>query len=83
MNTKEYKNFLSECRQCAGSGDMALSFDEISDLAHSVFTNPKQVNAKASELREKFLEKIDENLLIFERKFTDNKGIFHCCVQKK
>lgn len=80
MNTKEYKSFLSECRECAGSGDMGLSFDETSDLAHSVFVNPKQVNAKASELRERFLDKIDENLLIFERKFTDNKGIVHWCV---
>ena len=80
MNTKEYKTFLSDCKESIDWSEMDLSFDTTSDLAHEVFKNPRQACLKASELRRKFIDNIDENLLVFERKFSDNKGIVHWCV---
>jgi L-lactate dehydrogenase complex protein LldF len=59
---------------------MYLLFDKVFDLAHSVFENPNRINEKAAELRKRFLDNIDENLLIFERKFTENKGVVHWSV---
>ncbi len=80
MNTKEYKNFLSDCKNNIDEKPISLSFDATDDLAHSVFKNPNQVKAKASELRRKFLDNIDENLLVFEKKFSENNGAVHWCV---
>ncbi len=80
MNTKEYKNFLLSCKENIDLSSMNLSFDKTDDLAHSVFKNPAAVKAKAAEIRQRFLDKIDENLLIFERKFTDNKASVHWCL---
>jgi L-lactate dehydrogenase complex protein LldF len=45
-----------------------------------VFSNPHKIKQKASEIRKKFIDNIDENLLIFERKFTENGGKVHWCV---
>lgn len=80
MTTREYKDFLSNCRHVIDDKPMDLSFDKVFDLAHSVFENPNRINEKAAELRKRFLDNIDENLLIFERKFTENKGVVHWSV---
>ncbi len=80
MTTREYKDFLSNCRHAIDDKPMDLSFDKVFDLAHGVFENPNRINEKAAELRKRFLDNIDENLLIFERKFTENKGVVHWSV---
>ena len=48
MNTKEYKTFLSDCKESIDWSEMDLSFDTTSDLAHEVFKNPRQACLKAS-----------------------------------
>ena len=80
MNTKEYKTFLSDCKASIDEKPLTISFDDFDDLSHSVFSNPHKIKQKASEIRKKFIDNIDENLLIFERKFTENGGKVHCCV---
>lgn len=79
MNTKEYKSFLSDCRDCIDDKSMCLSFDDVEDLAHGIFENPHQIRLRAAEARKKFIDNIDENLLIFEKKFSENKGVVHWC----
>lgn len=80
MNTKEYKTFLSDCKASIDEKPLTISFDVFDDLSHSVFSNPHKIKQKASEIRKKFIDNIDENLLIFERKFTENGGKVHWCV---
>ena len=80
MNTKEYKTFLSDCKASIDEKPLTISFDDFDDLSHSVFSNPHKIKQKASEIRKKFIDNIDENLLIFERKFTENGGKVHWCV---
>lgn len=80
MNTKEYKTFLSDCKASIDERPLTISFDDFDDLSHSVFSNPHKTKQKASEIRKKFIDNIDENLLIFERKFTENGGKVHWCV---
>ena len=80
MNTKEYKTFLNDCKDSIDEKPLNLSFDDFDDLSHSVFSNPQKIKQKASEIRKKFIDNIDENLLIFERKFTENGGKVHWCV---
>lgn len=80
MNTKEYKTFLSDCKASIDEKPLTISFDDFDDLSHSVFSNPHKIKQKASEIRKKFINNIDENLLIFERKFTENGGKVHWCV---
>lgn len=80
MNTKEYKTFLNDCKDSIDKKPLNLSFDGFDDLSHSVFSNPQKIKQKASEIRKKFIDNIDENLLIFERKFTENGGKVHWCV---
>lgn len=80
MNTKEYKTFLSDCKASIDEKPLTISFDDFDDLSHSVFSNPQKIKQKASEIRKKFIDNIDENLLIFERKFTENGGKIHWCV---
>ena len=80
MNTKEYKTFLSDCKASIDEKPLTISFDDFDDLSHSVFSNPQKIKQKASEIRKKFIDNIDENLLIFERKFTENGGKVHWCV---
>lgn len=80
MNTKEYKTFLSDCKASIDEKPLTISFDYFDDLSHSVFSNPHKIKQKASEIRKKFIDNIDENLLIFERKFTENGGKVHWCV---
>ena len=80
MNTKEYKTFLSDCKASIDEKPLTISFDDFDDLSHSVFSNPQKIKQKASEIRKKFIDNIDENLLIFERKFTEKGGKVHWCV---
>lgn len=80
MNTKEYKTFLSDCKASIDEKPLTISFDDFDDLSHSVFSNPHKIKQKASEIRKKFIDNIDENLLIFERKFTENGGKVRWCV---
>ena len=80
MNTKEYKTFLSDCKASIDEKPLTISFDDFDYLSHSVFSNPQKIKQKASEIRKKFIDNIDENLLIFERKFTENGGKVHWCV---
>ncbi|MEE0991957.1 MAG: 4Fe-4S dicluster domain-containing protein [Bacteroidales bacterium] len=80
MNTTEYKTFLSDCKASIDEKPLTISFDDFDDLSHSVFSNPHKIKQKASEIRKKFIDNIDENLLIFERKFTENGGKVHWCV---
>lgn len=80
MNTKEYKTFLNDCKDSIDAKPLNLSIDFLDDLSHSVFENPQKIKQKAAEIRKKFIDKIDENLLIFERKFIENGGKVHWCV---
>ena len=63
MNTKEYKTFLNDCKDSIDEKPLNLSFDDFDDLSHSVFSNPQKIKQKASEIRKKFIDNIDENML--------------------
>ena len=80
MKNREYDDFIFNCKRKISDSPLNLSSDIVDDLSHCVFQNPNQIKYKAEEIRQKFIDNIVDNLLVFENKFTENKGIVHWCI---
>lgn len=80
MKNREYDDFICKCKRKINDSPLNLSSDIVDDLSHCVFQNPNQVKYKAEEIRQKFIDNIVDNLLVFENKFTENKGVVHWCI---
>lgn len=78
MNTSEYKRFLHICSKNVDNSAFEL-FNPIS-LVHSTFDDIDKLKNQASKIRQKFLDNIVDNLLLFEKNFTSKKGQINWCL---
>ena len=82
MNTTSYKQYLSSCKKNIEENKEVreLSFTEIDDVAYGVFRNVNRIKKIASKIRTKFINNIADNLIKFDKVFTENGGNVHWCV---
>ncbi len=78
MNTSEYKSFLHICNKNVNNSDFEL-FNRNS-LIHSTFNDIDKLRKKAYKVRQKFINNIVDNLLLFEKNILSNKGQVNWCL---
>lgn len=81
MNSSSYKNYLLDCKKSINKDKkINLCSIETTDLSLDVFRNFDKVKQLASNIRYKFINEIDKNLIIFDKNFTENGGNIHWCI---
>ncbi|MBR1776878.1 lactate utilization protein [bacterium] len=81
MNTSSYKKYLLSCSESLKEEkEINFSSDVTTDIAQNVFKNLKKAKKIASDIKTKFINKISDNLVIFDKKFTENSGHVHWCI---
>ena len=81
MNGSDYKNFLSACKKAIGGEVNLQSHQDDSDvIASEVFRNKEYVKKVAADIRNKFLNSIDYNLITFDKNFASNGGVINWCI---
>jgi L-lactate utilization protein LutB len=81
MNTSSYKEYLVNCKkEIEKNREMNLSYEKKKDLSSSVFRNFEKVKHLAYNIRYKFINNIDDNLIVFDKNFNENGGEVHWCV---
>lgn len=82
MNTTSYKQYLSSCKKSIEEQKEVkeLSFTKVDDVAYGVFRNINRVKKIASDIKTKFINNITDNLVKFDKIFTENGGNVHWCV---
>ncbi len=78
MNTSEYKRFLHNCSKNIDNSKLELL--DVNDIIHSTFDDIDKLKLQASKVRQKFLNNIVDNLLLFEKNVTKNKANVNWCL---
>ncbi|MFA6199815.1 MAG: 4Fe-4S dicluster domain-containing protein [Bacteroidales bacterium] len=74
MDTNEYKFFISDCKKAIEkSKGVDISYN-IDDITLKTFQNYNYARKKAANLRQKYINHIDELLVLFDKKFSENGG---------
>jgi L-lactate dehydrogenase complex protein LldF len=74
MNTNEYKFFISDCKRALEKPkDIDISYN-IDDIVLKTFKNYNYVKKRAANLRQKYINHIDELLVLFDKKFVENEA---------
>lgn len=81
MNTSDYRDFLTACKKNL-SKDKQISFqgDNSDIIVSEIFRNKEYVKQIAANIRNKFINTIDDNLIAFDKNFSSNGGIINWCV---
>lgn len=81
MNTEAYRNFLLSCKKVI-SDNKATDFEKDEDysILFEVFRNKEYVKKIAFNIRNKFINAITDNLMIFDNNFSANGGIIDWCI---
>jgi len=81
MNTEAYKNFLLNCKKVI-SDKKAINCKEDEDYSvlFEIFRNKEYVKKIAFNIRNKFINAITDNLMIFDNNFSANGGIIDWCI---
>ncbi|MBP1629872.1 MAG: [Fe-S]-binding protein [Bacteroidetes bacterium] len=80
MNTDEYKLFISECKKSIGkSKPIDVTFDD-KNINNLIFKNYYVARQKAANIRQKYINIIDELLVSFEKKSIENGVDISWCV---
>jgi L-lactate utilization protein LutB len=81
MNTSSYKDYLVDCKKAIDKDKrIDVSYQTLKDISSSVFRNFDKVKKLASNIRYKFINNIDDNLIIFDKNFSENGGNIHWCI---
>lgn len=81
MNTDSYKDYLSTCKKNIDKNkQMNLSSKEMDIVAKSVFRSVDKVRVLASNIKSKFINNIADNLVVFDKNFSENGGEIHWCL---
>lgn len=81
MNTNSYKQYLSSCKEnIKEDKNINLSFTDENDIACNVFTNINKIKKLASDIRTKFINNIADNLIVFDKNFSEKGGTVHWCI---
>ena len=78
MNTSEYKSFLHICNRNLNNSDFEV-FNPKSTI-HSTFNDIDKLKNQAYRVRQKFINNIVDNLLLFEKNLLSNKGKINWCL---
>lgn len=78
MNTSEYKKFLHSCNKSINNSDFKLF--NVNNLLNTPFENIDKLKLQASNIRQKFINNIADNLLEFEKNFLKNKANINWCL---
>lgn len=78
MNTSEYKKFLHSCSKNIDNSNLELL--DVNDVVHSIFDDIDKLKLQASKIRQKFINNIVDNLLLFEKNVTKNKANVNLCL---
>ena len=78
MNTSEYKRFLHICNKNVDNSHFELFNPK--DMVHSVFDDINKLKNQAYKIRQKFIDNIVDNLLLFEKNLLSNKGKINWCL---
>ena len=78
MNTSEYKRFLHICNKNVDNSHFELFNPK--DMVHSVFFFINKLKNQAYKIRQKFIDNIVDNLLLFEKNLLSNKGKINWCL---
>ncbi|MBQ9253367.1 MAG: lactate utilization protein [Bacteroidales bacterium] len=81
MNTDSYKDFLSLCKKAINTEkNVNISSEKIKNVSQGVFRNVDKVRTLASNIKSKFINDLSDNLVIFDKNFSENGGEIHWCV---
>lgn len=81
MNTNSYKQYINSCKESIKKDEnINLSFTNENDIAYNVFNNINKVKKLASDIRTKFINNIADNLVVFDKNFSEKGGSVHWCV---
>lgn len=81
MNTDSYKEFLSVCKKAINTEkEVNLSSKKMNELSENVFRNIDKIKILASNIKSKLINNLTDNLVIFDKKFSENGGVIHWCV---
>lgn len=81
MNTNAYRRYLTECKKSLQEDHYCgLSFEKIDETTFSIFHNINKIKKLASDIKSKFINNISDNLVRFEKNFTENGGNVHWCI---
>lgn len=81
MNTDSYKDYLSTCKKNIDKNkQINLSSKEVDIVAKSVFRSVDKVRVLASNIKSKFINNIADNLVVFDKNFSENGGEIHWCL---
>lgn len=78
MNTSEYKSFLHICNKNVNNSDFELFNPK--NMVHSTFDDIDKLRNKAYRVRQKFINNIVDNLLLFEKNILSKKGKINWCL---
>ena len=81
MNTNSYKQYLISCEEnIKEKENIDLSSTDIEDVAYNTFHNINKIKNLASKIRTKFVNNITDNLIIFDKNFSEKGGNVHWCI---
>ncbi|MGP1514777.1 MAG: 4Fe-4S dicluster domain-containing protein [Bacteroidales bacterium] len=81
MNTNEYKDFLADCKKIVSKNKVFYFKDDVKDsMISEVFKNRGYIKQIAANIRNKFINAIDDNLIAFDKNFSANGGVIHWCI---
>ncbi|MBR5253792.1 MAG: lactate utilization protein [Bacteroidales bacterium] len=81
MNTSEYKRFLRFCSKNIDNSNLELF--NVDDIVHSIFDQVEKLKGQAQRVREKFLNNIVDNLLLFEKNCLSNNLNINWCLSSE
>lgn len=81
MNNNDYRDFLDACKTAISQRkDEVLTPHNFELIASGVFRNKEYVKQVASNIRNKFINGIVDNLVSFNKNFSSNGGEVFWCV---
>lgn len=81
MNTNAYKDFLADCKETLKEEKcFSCKTDNPDDIISEVFSNKEYVKRVVANIRSKIINKIDENLITFDKSFSKNGGVINWCI---
>lgn len=81
MDTNEYKFFISDCKKAIEKSKKIDISCNIDDIKLKTFQNYNYARKKAANLRQKYINHIDELLVLFDKKFNENGGEVNWAVE--
>lgn len=81
METNEYKFFISDCKKALEkNNDIDVSFN-IDDLSLKNFKSYSYTKKKASSLRQKYINNIEELLVLFDKNFSEKGNEINWAIE--